>query len=130
VSVIVGSIVMTLGMLWVLWPAGLVWGPRALTQLTLASLPCILVWCYVQQPDRALWNFAFAAMPAAAVVLARCGPMLGWMLVAAHALVNLRFGAQFSFVPPAKYSLTVALALACAAVWQLASRGPRRLSPA
>ena len=130
VSVIAGSIVMTFGMLWVLWPAGLLWGPRPLTQLTLAALPCILVWCYVQQPDRALWNFAFVAMPAAAVVLARCAPALGWALVAAHALVNLRFGAQFNFVPSAKYSLIVAMALALIAVWQLAAAQQRRLSAA
>ena len=103
---------------------------RLAIQLTLAALPCILVWCYVQQPDRALWNFAFVAMPVAAVVLARCAPGLGWALVAAHAMVTLRFGAQFNFVPPAKYSLIVAMVLAVIAVWQLATSPQRRLSPA
>lgn len=129
VSVIVGSIVMTLGVLWILWPAGLLWGPRQLRQLTWATLPCILLWCYVQQPDRALWNFVFAVMPAAAVVLARVGSTLGWSLVAVHALVNLRFGAQLAFVPPAKYSLILGGVLALVAVWQVATMEQRRLSP-
>lgn len=129
-SAMVRSVALTLGILWVLWPAGLVWGSRQIRQLTLATLPCIAVWCYVQQPDRALWNFAFAAMPAAATVLARIGPILGWGLVAAHAMVNLRFGAQLTFVPPAKYSLIVATVLALVAVWQSTTTVQRRLSPA
>jgi hypothetical protein len=128
-SVIVGSVVMSLGALWVLWPAGLPHGPRQLAQLTFAALPCILVWCYVQQPDRALWNFAFVAMPAAAVVLARSAPVVGWGVVAAHGILNLRFGAQLDFVPSAKYSLIVAMALALVAVWQSATMEQGRLSP-
>ncbi len=119
---LVGAIVMTLGVLWILWPAGLVFGPRPLTQLTLAALPCILLWCYLQQPDRALWNFAFVMMPAAAVVLANCAPPLGWGLVAAHAILNLRFGAQLEFLPQARFALTLAVGLALIAVAQLAMR--------
>lgn len=130
VGVIVGSVLMTLGILWVLWPAGLVWGPREISQLTLAALPCILLWCYVQQPDRALWNFAFVAMPASAVVLARIRPLLGWSLVATHALLNLRFGAQLTFVPPAKFALVLGGVLVMIAVWQAATMPQRPLSPA
>jgi hypothetical protein len=127
-SVILASIMMSLGALWVLWPAGLLRGPRPLVQLTLAAVPCILIWCYVQQPDRALWNFAFVGMPAAAVVLARTTPIVGWSVVAAHGLLNLRFGAQLAFVPSARYSLIAALGLSVAAVWQSATMPPRRLS--
>jgi hypothetical protein len=130
ISVVIGSVAMTFGILWILWPAGLLWGPRQLTQLTLAAMPCLALWCYVQQPDRALWNFAFVVMPAAAVVLSRIGPTLGWSLVAVHAMVNLRFGAQLAFVPPAKYALVAGIALSLVAVWQVASMEKHRLAPA
>ena len=59
------------GGLWLLWPAGLYWGPRELRQLTFASVPALLVFNALQQPDRALWNFAFLVMPAVAIVLDR-----------------------------------------------------------
>jgi hypothetical protein len=125
---IVGSLAMTLSALWILWPAGVVAGPRVLLQLTLAALPCILVWCYVQQPDRAIWNFAFVVMPAAAVILADTTPIVGWGLVAAHAMINLRFGAQLTFVPPARFALTLALALGVVAVSQAALKHRHRLA--
>ena len=128
ISTIVGSLVMTLSGLWILWPAGLVAGPRVLTQLTLSALPCILVWCYVQQPDRAIWNFGFVVMPAAAVILANTAPMVGWGLVAAHAMINLRFGAQLTFVPPARFALALAVGLAVLAVSQVGLRHRHRLA--
>jgi hypothetical protein len=127
VSTILGAMFTTLGALWILWPAGLMVGPRALSQVTLATLPCILVWCYVQQPDRAVWNFAFAAMPAAAVILADAAPIAGWGLVAAHGMVNLRFGAQLEIVPRARFGLTLAVGLAVLAVSQAALKPRQRL---
>jgi hypothetical protein len=127
-STILPAIALTLGVLWILWPAGLLWGPRTFTQLTLAALPCILVWCYVQQPDRALWNFTFIMMPAAAVILASCTPLVGWGLVAVHALVNLRFGAQLPMAPPARFTFTLAAVLAIIAVWQAGRIDRRRLT--
>ncbi len=126
-SVILASIMMSLGALWVLWPGGLFRGPRPLVQLTLAAVPCILIWCYVQQPDRALWNFAFVSMPAAAVVLARATPTVGWGVVAAHAMVNLRVGAQLEFLPPARFALALAAGLSLVAVAQATLRQRHRL---
>jgi hypothetical protein len=119
------SVVLSLGVLWVLWPAGFVWGPREVRQLTFAATPAIVVLCAMQQPDRALWNFAFIIMPAAAVVLNRISAPLGWFLVAAHLVANLRVGAQLSFVPPARVTLTTAALVALAAVWA-ARTTPRR----
>ena len=60
------------------------WGPRELRQLTFASVPALLIFNALQQPDRALWNFAFLLMPAVAIVLDRVPPVLGWLFVAAQ----------------------------------------------
>jgi hypothetical protein len=124
-SLVVASLLMPFGILWILWIGGLMVGRRELVQLTLAAAPCILALCYVQQPDRALWNFAFVVMPAAAMVLSCSSALLGWGLVAAHAMANLRYGAQLTFVPPAKYSLLVGSALALVAVVRATSSAER-----
>jgi hypothetical protein len=116
-TLVVTLITMVLGGLWLLWPAGLYWGPRELRQLTFASLPALLVFNALQQPDRALWNFAFLVMPAAAVVLDRAPAMLGWLLVVFQALSNMRFGAQLFQLPPARLSLAAAAIVAAAIVW-------------
>jgi hypothetical protein len=116
-TLVVTLITMVLGGLWLLWPAGLYWGPRELRQLTFASLPALLVFNALQQPDRALWNFAFLVMPAAAVVLDRAPAMLGWLLVVFQALINMRFGAQLFQLPPARLSLAAAAIVAAAIVW-------------
>jgi hypothetical protein len=117
-TLVVTLITMVLGGLWLLWPAGLYWGPRELRQLTFASLPALLVFNALQQPDRALWNFAFLVMPSAAIVLDRAPASLGWALVGAQGLLNLRFGAQLPSVPPARLSLAVAALVAAAIVWR------------
>jgi hypothetical protein len=65
------SIAAAFGALWILWPVGVAWGTRELRQLTVAAMLPLLFFNYVQQPDRALWDFAFAVMPAAAVVVDR-----------------------------------------------------------
>jgi hypothetical protein len=109
---------MTLGGAWVLWAAGLVAGPPALRQLTFAALPAMLIFNAVQQPDRALWNFAFIVMPAVAVVLNRAPAALGWTFVAAQVLLNVRFGAQLPQAPPARLTFFAAAVLAAALVWR------------
>jgi hypothetical protein len=124
-GLIVKSIASVFAGFWLLWAAGLVWGPAFVRQLALAAAPTILVLCYLQQPDRALWNFAFVVMPAAAVVLDRVSAPLGWALVFAQSLANLRFGAQLPIAPPARFAFTLAAGLAMIAVWQ-AARGERR----
>ena len=113
-SLVAVLMAMVLGGLWLHWPAGLLWGPRALRQLTFASVPAILIFNALQQPDRALWNFAFVLMPAVALVLDRVPPVMGWMFVAAQAVLNARFGAQLVQAPPARFSFAVAAILAVA----------------
>jgi hypothetical protein len=124
------SVTLALGVFWVLWPAGLMWGPREVRQLTLAAAPAMLLFCVVQQPDRALWNFAFAIMPAAAVVLSRIPASLGWTLVTAHIIASLRVGAQLPFVPPARVTLTSAALIAIASLWVARETSRRSALPA
>ena len=112
------SIAAAFGALWILWPAGVAWGTRELRQLTVAAMLPLACFNYVQQPDRALWNFAFAVMPAVAVVLDRIPAALGWSLVVVQALLNLRIGAQLAFVPPVRVTLVAAVALALVIVWR------------
>ena len=117
-TLVLTLIALVFGGLWLLWPAGLYWGPRELRQLTLASIPAVLVLNALQQPDRALWNFAFLVMPAAAIVLDRVPAAWGWVLVATQALINARFGAQLLMLPPAKLSLPAAIIVAAAMIWR------------
>ena len=117
-TLVVTLVTMVLGGLWLLWPAGLYWGPRELRQLTFASVPALLVFNALQQPDRALWNFAFLVMPAVAIVLDRAPSSLGWILVGAQGLLNMRFGAQLSQVPAARLSLAAAALAAALIVWR------------
>jgi hypothetical protein len=117
-TLVVTLVTMVFGGLWLLWPAGLYWGPRELRQLTFASVPALLVFNALQQPDRALWNFAFLVMPAVAIVLDRAPSSLGWILVGAQGLLNMRFGAQLSQVPAARLSLAAAALAAALMVWR------------
>jgi len=104
------------GALFLLIPAGLWWATRQLRLLTVAAVPALVALAYVQQPDRALWNFHFLAIPLAVVVLEALPPVLAWAFVAAYALANLRFGAQVAFVPSARFPVAVSLLLAVAAI--------------
>lgn len=62
----IGAIVLHFGPLAVLAAGG--WGRSShlLRVLALASLPAALAFAYVQQPDRAIWNFQFVLLPLAA----------------------------------------------------------------
>jgi hypothetical protein len=105
------------GGLWLLWPVGVARGPAFLRHLTAAGLVALGVFVYVQQPERALWNFAFLVMPAAAVVFDRIPQALGWLLVATHAAIGLRMGAQLTAVPQARITLALSAGLAVMAIW-------------
>lgn len=117
-------IAMVLGGLWLLWGAGLWWGSRELRQLTFASLPAILIFNALQQPDRALWNFAFIVMPAVAVVLGRVPAVWSWPLVVVQALLNMRFGGQLAQMPPARFTFTLAVVLAAFIIWRARAGAP------
>jgi hypothetical protein len=104
------------GALYVLVPVGFAWAPRALRRLTLVAAPIALVLCYVQQPDRALWNFHFLVTPLAAVALERAPVALAALTVAAFAAANLRVGAQLMFVPAARFALAASVVFAIVAM--------------
>jgi hypothetical protein len=69
--------------------AGYPRAPKMLRDLTLASVPAAIVLCYVQQPDRALWNFEWAIVPLAVLVLDARPAWLVGVFVASYAILNL-----------------------------------------
>lgn len=103
------------GVLYVLAPVGLFLAPRRLQLLALASLPIAALFGYVQQPDRALWNFHFLVLPMAALVLDRA-PVLGSLTLAAFAVGNLRVGAQLPIASVGKLAIGASMVLGVAAV--------------
>jgi len=105
------------GALYVLAPVGFAWAPRQLRRLTIVAAPIALLLCYVQQPDRALWNFHFLVTPLAAVALEHVSVALAATTVAAFAAANLRVGAQLTFVPAARFALAASVLLAVVAVF-------------
>jgi hypothetical protein len=100
--------------------AGLAWAPPRLRRLTLLTAPVALLFAYVQQPDRALWNVHYLVMPLSAIVLARVSSALGWATVAAGAIANLRVGAQLPIVS-ARFALAIAALLSVAAIFMARS---------
>jgi hypothetical protein len=112
------------GVLWLLAPAGLWLAPPAMRRFAIAATPVALVFAYVQQPDRAFWNFHFIATPLAALVLERAPAVAAWVCVAAFALANFRLGAQLAHVPAARASLAISLIVAFGCLY-----GLRRASP-
>jgi hypothetical protein len=112
-----------LGMLWLLAPAGLWLAAPSIRNVALASIPAVVIFAYVQQPDRALWNFHFILTPLAALVLARAPVGAAWACVAAFALANLRLGAQLPFVPSSRGSLMASAAIAIGCIYGLRSKG-------
>jgi len=112
------------GALNLMLPLGWKMAPPALRALCLGALPALAAFVYVATPERALWNFYFLAVPAAAIVLAYLPAALGWLFVAAYALANFRIGAQISQVPASRYALALSIILAIIAIVQ-ALRAPR-----
>jgi hypothetical protein len=104
------------GALYLLAPAGFLLAPRPLRRLTVVAVPVALVFCYVQQPDRALWNFHFLVAPLGALVLERVSTLLAGLTLATFAAANLRVGAQLMAVPSARYALGLSTVLAAASI--------------
>jgi hypothetical protein len=108
----------TFGALYLLLPAGLAQS-RTNWQLALASLPAVAAFVYVQQPERALWNFHFIVIPIAVSVLQALPVWAMASFVAAFGISNLRFGAQLPMRLASQGALAIsaAIALAAVAVW-------------
>jgi hypothetical protein len=106
------------GALYVLWPLGLVRGSRELRLLALAAVPAVLAFVYVEQPERALWNFHFIVLPLAVVILQN---IPGWMtavFVTSFGIANLRWGAQLPVRGAARAALLVSLVIAAIAAFR------------
>ena len=110
------ALITTFGALYLLVPAGIVVAPARLRQWTIASLPALAAFGYVQQTDRAIWNFHFLATPLAALALSRLPSAAVWGFIAAYGAANLRVGAQLPWMPGARFFLLISTLLA---VWAL-----------
>jgi len=110
----VSAMVNEFGVLWLLAPIGLLIAPPSVQVFALGCIPVALVFGYVQQPDRALWNFHFIVTPLSALVLHRLNPAIAWTTIAAFAFANLRLGAQLPMVPAARFALVLSALLALA----------------
>lgn len=117
------------GALWLLAPAGFFLAPSTLRRLAAAALPAALLFAYVQQPDRALWNFHYLMIPMAMLTASRLPSGWPWMLVGCFGFANLRLGAQLTFVPASRFALLVSVAIAAVAVVR-SGRTALTLSPA
>jgi hypothetical protein len=112
----VSAIFTEYGALWLLAPVGFLAAPFVLRRLAIAALPAALLLAYVQQPDRALWNFHYLMIPIAMVAASRLPSWGAWTLVGCFAFANLRLGGQLAFVPAARVALLASVALAVVAV--------------
>jgi hypothetical protein len=110
------------GALYLLIPFGFTRAPRTLRQLTIAAIPIACVFAYVQQPDRALWNFHFLTSPLSALVLERLPNAIVAAFLFSFGLAYLRVGAQITAVPEARYAMAVTIAIALFAL--VANRRP------
>ena len=104
------------GALYLLAPVGWRRAPVVLKALTIAAVPVACVFAYVQQPDRALWNFHFLVSPLAALALEPAGAALTALFLTTFGLANLRIGSQVEFLPQARFPLVISLAIAVATV--------------
>jgi len=103
------------GALYLLFPFGLLRASRELRLLAVAALPAALALVYVQQPDRALWNFHFLVIPIAVLALEKLPAWGVWLFIALFAMANLRVGAQLKAVPPALVPLALSMLVAAGA---------------
>jgi len=82
--------------------------PRQLQHLALASIPPLLALVYVQQPDRAIWNFQPVLASLAALPLVTASPAFAWTFVAGYASSNLRVVPQVArLLSPAAFVVCV-----------------------
>ena len=64
--------------------------PRQLQQLAMASIPAGLALVYVQQPDRAIWNFQSVLALLAALRLETAAPAFTWAFIIGYGVSNIR----------------------------------------
>jgi hypothetical protein len=104
------------GALFLLIPLGLWRSGADLRRMAIASVPAIIALAYVQQPDRALWNFHFIAVPLAVIVLDRLAWPWSVAFVVTYGMANLRLGAQVPWAPSARLGLAISSILGMVAI--------------
>jgi hypothetical protein len=114
---VLSSMFVEFGALWLLMPVGFFLAPRQLRLLVIVSLPVAALFGYVQQPDRALWNFHFLVTPLAATVLAGAPASLAGATLAAFVVANLRVGAQLPIASVGRAALMTSVVFAAASAW-------------
>jgi hypothetical protein len=115
------SLFTTFGALYLLLPIA-VWHSRRNALWALASLPPAAALVYVQQPERALWNFHFVVIPLAVGVLEALPPWAIGCFVALFGAANLRFGAQLPLRGASLVLLPLSMLFAVAAIVRAISR--------
>jgi hypothetical protein len=110
------AIVNEFGAVYLLAPVGWLRAPRTLRQMSIAAIPFAAFLAYVEQPDRALWNFHFLAFPLAAIVLDDLPASLRWLFVALYAVANMRAGGQITLVPPVMITFPASAIIAVVAI--------------
>jgi len=103
-----GTLVLRFGPLFLLAAIGLRRAPKQLTHLVLAAVPVALLLCYVQQPDRALWNFQFLFIPLAVMLFDGIPTQYICAFVLSYGMSNLRPGTPaFDWIPIPAFVVSV-----------------------
>jgi hypothetical protein len=103
------------GPTWILIPLGWAAASPQLRRIVIAALPIAALYAYLQQPDRALWNFNFLTSPLAALVLEVMSPAFVWSFLAVYVVAYLKVSAEVAFMPQGRYAFAVGLVMAIAA---------------
>jgi hypothetical protein len=114
------------GALFVLLAAGLRRASGTLRLLAWSAVPPAIAFTYVQQPDRALWNFHFVVVPIAVLVLEALPDRACWAFVVSFAIANLRLGEH---QPPIVFWIRVVMLGVSVAIALAAARAASRLPP-
>jgi hypothetical protein len=88
----VAYLFLAFGPLFVLLAAGFRHASPTLRLLAWSAILPAIAFAYVQQPDRALWNFHFVVIPIAMLVLEALPDRACWAFVASFAIANVRLG--------------------------------------
>jgi hypothetical protein len=114
----IAYLLLTFGPLLILFGAGWRRAGDTLRAIAVCSVPALVAFVYVQQPDRALWNFHFVVIPIAMLVLEELPDRLCWAFVVAFAIANVRLGddqpAAFMWIRGVTLGASVVLALVAA----------------
>ena len=119
----------TFGAVYLLFVAGLWRGGPDVRVLTVAAVPALAALVYVQQPERALWNFHFIVVPIAVLALEELPGWSCWLFILCFSAANLRFGAQLTPAWIAHASFVASLLIAAVACWKSAQTAPPESPP-